>query len=242
MGGKSTLLRQNCIAIILAQLGCFVPAKSFVLSPVDAIFSRIGANDKIMSGESTFMVELTETATIVKNATKHSFLILDELGRGTSSNDGYALAFSVVQYLAEKIKCRTLFSTHFYWLTEQLRFHPFISMYQMEHVKIDNELIFTYKYKPGVCATSYGLECAKLAGIPDYIIQQAKYAAEKLEKIVNNKFEENIAKNIDQTAYSFKSFYTIVNMDKSDVTAIRSHLKQETNHYLSLITAFTADE
>jgi DNA mismatch repair protein MSH6 len=115
----------------MAQIGCYVPAESLTLSPVDRIFTRIGANDRIMAGQSTFMVELQETSNILRHSTKNSLVILDELGRGTSTYDGYSIAYSVILYIAEKIQCRCLFSTHYHMLTEELYKNPLIDMFQM---------------------------------------------------------------------------------------------------------------
>lgn len=190
MGGKSTLLRATCISIIMAQMGCYVPASKCELTPVDRIFTRIGANDRIMSGQSTFMVELYETSNILRNATKNSMVILDELGRGTSTFDGYAIAYSVIRYLAEKVQCRTLFSTHYYMLTEELLSHPFIDMYHMKCV-IDStisEVIFLYKFVKGVCQKSYGLNVARMAGISQEIVESAEESANNLE-------QANLSKN-----------------------------------------------
>eukprot|EP00761_Pharyngomonas_kirbyi_P004414 gb/GECH01004418.1/.p1 GENE.gb/GECH01004418.1/~~gb/GECH01004418.1/.p1 ORF type:complete len:1061 (+),score=256.66 gb/GECH01004418.1/:1-3183(+) len=199
MGGKSTLLRQTCIAVIMAQMGAYVPAQCFKLSPIDRIFTRIGANDRIMAGESTFMVELKETSNILRNATKHSLVILDELGRGTSTFDGYAIAYSVMKYIAEKIGCRTLFSTHYFALTEELNNHPEIDMY---HMKCDvnekcREVTFLYKFTKGVSPKSYGLNVARMAGIPDHVIDKAEdmaklfEATSVMEKLRNSKHKAN---------------------------------------------------
>ena len=114
MGGKSTILRMLCINIILAQLGCYVPARTCKLSITDRIFTRIGASDKLLEGKSTFYIEMEETLNIVKTGTRHSIAILDELGRGTSTFDGVALAYSVLKYIVEEVRCRTLFSTHYH--------------------------------------------------------------------------------------------------------------------------------
>lgn len=121
MGGKSTLLRQTCIAVILAQIGCFVPAQKCALTPVDRIFTRIGASDRILEGKSTFYVEMEETNSILKFATIRSLAILDELGRGTSTYDGYSIAHAVMTHLVTKVKCRTLFSTHYHMLLDQFK-------------------------------------------------------------------------------------------------------------------------
>ena len=121
MGGKSTILRQNCLAAILAQIGCFVPCSSFRLTPVDRIFTRLGASDRILEGKSTFFVEMEETRNILSQATFKSLAILDELGRGTSTFDGYSIAHAVLNYITNNIKCRCLFSTHYHMLLDDFR-------------------------------------------------------------------------------------------------------------------------
>ncbi|KAL0481889.1 DNA mismatch repair protein MSH [Acrasis kona] len=186
MGGKSTVLRQNCVAVILAQLGCRIPASRCVMSPVDRIFTRIGANDRIMSGESTFMVELNETSNILRNATGNSLIILDELGRGTSTFDGYAIAYAVARYLAEVVKCRTLFSTHYFHLTEDLHSNPFVSLYQMAVNENSDtfDVTFLYRFVQGVSPKSYGLSVAKKAGIPMSVIENAKNVAKNFEDVL----------------------------------------------------------
>ena len=131
MGGKSTILRQTCLISVMAQLGCFVPAASCRMTPVDRIFTRIGASDKILSGQSTFFVELAETAMILHHATKHSLVILDELGRGTSTFDGTAIAHAVAEHLVSKSRCRTMFATHYHSLVEEWSFDPRVELGHM---------------------------------------------------------------------------------------------------------------
>ena len=143
MGGKSTLLRQTCIAVILAQLGCSVPAKSCRMSLVDRIFTRIGAADNILAGQSTFMVELSETSKILKESSKHSLVILDELGRGTSTFDGYAIAFSVLNHLMVHTRCLGLFSTHYGNLTKEFVNVPTIGLRYMSFQTDEERLITT---------------------------------------------------------------------------------------------------
>jgi len=121
MGGKSTLLRQTCLGVILAQIGCFVPAQKCVLTPVDRIFTRIGASDRILEGKSTFFVEMEETRTILQHATNKSLVIIDELGRGTSTYDGFALASAVLSYIQNRLNCMTLFATHYHMLLDTFR-------------------------------------------------------------------------------------------------------------------------
>ncbi len=131
MGGKSTLLRQTCMAVILAQIGCYVPAESMTLTPVDRIFTRIGASDRILEGKSTFYVEMEETKNIIQFATNKSLAIVDELGRGTSTFDGYSIAHAVLKYLVNSINCRSLFSTHYHMLLDEFRDAPGIKLYHM---------------------------------------------------------------------------------------------------------------
>lgn len=128
MGGKSTLLRQTCIAVIMSQIGSYVPAEKCRLTPVDRIFTRIGANDNILAGQSTFMVELSETSKILREASPRSLVILDELGRGTSTFDGYAIAYSVLKYLTTHVRCLGLFSTHYGALTSEFMGNPLVKL------------------------------------------------------------------------------------------------------------------
>lgn len=172
MGGKSTLLRQTCIAVIMAQIGCYVPATSLTLTPCDRIFTRIGANDNILSGQSTFMVELQETCKILKEATTKSLVILDELGRGTSTYDGYSIAFSVLKYLVIDIGCLGLFSTHYGMLTKEFEGSDKVKLMFMSFFADQNkrDVTFLYKLVEGVCPDSYGMNVANLAGIPLAIV------------------------------------------------------------------------
>lgn len=153
MGGKSTLLRQTCLGVILAQVGCYVPATSCSLTPVDRIFTRIGASDRILEGKSTFFVEMEETANIIKCATKRSLCIVDELGRGTSTFDGYSIAHAVLKYLVRRIKCLTLFSTHYHMLLDDFRNTKHVDLYHMacRQEPDDDRITFLYKFIKGEC-------------------------------------------------------------------------------------------
>ncbi|XP_072436706.1 DNA mismatch repair protein Msh6 [Chiloscyllium punctatum] len=189
MGGKSTLMRQVGLLIILAQLGCYVPAESCKFNPVDRVFTRLGASDRIMSGESTFFVELSETSSILQHATPHSLVLLDELGRGTATYDGTAIASAVVKELAENIKCRTLFSTHYHSLVEDFSCSTAVSLGHMACM-VENEcedpsqetITFLYKFIKGACPKSYGFNAARLANIPEEIIQKGHKKAKEFEK------------------------------------------------------------
>ncbi|XP_075226760.1 DNA mismatch repair protein Msh6 [Lycorma delicatula] len=189
MGGKSTLMRQLGLIVILAQMGCHVPATSVFLNPVDRIFTRLGANDDIMSGESTFFMELSETSAILKHATKHSLVLIDELGRGTSTYDGTAIAASVLRELTT-MKCRTLFSTHYHSLVEDFKHFKAVKLGHMscmaetdEEVEGNNQemVTFLYKFAEGACPKSYGFNAARLAGVPNNIIKLGQQRAKQLE-------------------------------------------------------------
>eukprot|EP01135_Chromosphaera_perkinsii_P005658 Nk52_evm29s356 gene=Nk52_evmTU29s356 len=187
MGGKSTLLRQTCIAVIMAQIGCLVPAASCKLTPVDRIFTRIGANDNILAGQSTFMVELSETSNILRSATKNSLVILDELGRGTSTYDGYAIAYAVLNHIATTLQCRTMFSTHYHLLTEEFTSCPVVAFYHMacQVNEESKEVTFLYELQEGVCPKSYGMHVANMAGVPSEIVENAEMKAENMEKMLS---------------------------------------------------------
>ncbi|GJP57943.1 hypothetical protein CLOP_g20647 [Closterium sp. NIES-67] len=198
MGGKSTLLRATCVAAIMAQMGCFVPCSSLVLSPADVIFTRLGASDRIISGESTFMVECRETAAVMRCATRDSLVILDELGRGTSTFDGYAIAHAVLDYLTSRLDCRLLFATHYHPLTSEFAGHPQVALRHMAcqvqarksgEGEEDEELVFLYKLHSGACPKSYGLKVASMAGIPSRVVMKATQAASALEHELSDKFD-----------------------------------------------------
>ncbi|PQQ15074.1 DNA mismatch repair protein MSH6 [Prunus yedoensis var. nudiflora] len=186
MGGKSTLLRQVCLAAILAQLGADVPAESFELSPVDRIFVRMGARDHIMVGQSTFLTELSETATMLSSATRNSLVALDELGRGTSTSDGQAIAESVLEHFVYKVQCRGMFSTHYHRLAVDYQNNPEVSLCHMA-CQVGNgdggveEVTFLYRLTPGACPKSYGVNIARLAGLPISVLQKAAAKSREFE-------------------------------------------------------------
>jgi DNA mismatch repair protein MSH6 len=175
MGGKSTLLRQTCLAVILAQIGCFVPAERCLLTPVDRIFTRIGAFDNILEGKSTFFVEMEETKAILEKATSNSLVILDELGRGTSTFDGQALADSVLNHLVNKIGCRGLFSTHYHTLSEKYSASEDVEICRMAYNfdQEKNQLIYLYQLQKGACPSSFGINVAKIAGLPQSVLDKS---------------------------------------------------------------------
>lgn len=184
MGGKSTYMRQIALIVLMAQLGSFVPAKSAKIGRVDKIFTRVGASDDLASGRSTFMVEMSEMANIINNATTKSLLILDEIGRGTSTYDGLAIAWAVTEYLSDKniIGCRTLFATHYHELTELESTLDGVSNFHVAVEKSSNDIVFLHKIEKGGCDDSYGIEVAKLAGVQQEIIKRAWDILSVLEK------------------------------------------------------------
>ncbi|KAA1083414.1 DNA mismatch repair protein msh6 [Puccinia graminis f. sp. tritici] len=191
MAGKSTLLRMTCVATILAQIGCYVPAESAVISPVDRICTRMGASDHIFAHASTFKVEMDDARKILKEATSKSLVILDELGRGTSTFDGHAIAFAVLHRLATHSNCLGFFATHYSALTEDFRAHANIATkYMLTNVdEVTREVVFLYKLSSGVSPRSYGPHVAKMAGIPSKIVQRAISISEKFEKETKDRTE-----------------------------------------------------
>nr|MCR4605877.1 DNA mismatch repair protein MutS [Eubacterium sp.] len=201
MAGKSTYMRQVALIQLMAQVGSFVPAKEAKLSIADRIFTRVGASDDLASGQSTFMVEMNEVAHILKNATKKSLIILDEIGRGTSTYDGLSIAQAVVEYIAEPsiIGAKTLFATHYHELTELDNSLDGVVNYCIAVKEDGDEIIFLRKIVSGGADRSYGIEVAKLAGVPDEVIKRAS--------VISDSFSENETsagkKNIINASYSF---------------------------------------
>ncbi len=182
MAGKSTYMRSVAIITLLAHIGCFVPAESAEIEVTDRIFTRIGASDDLVFGQSTFMMEMTEVATILKNATDKSLLILDEIGRGTSTCDGLSIAWAVIEYVTNNFKTKTLFSTHYHELTELEGMLDGIKNYKIMVREIDGQVIFTHKITRGGANKSFGIEVARLAGIPQTVLDRATTISKKLEQ------------------------------------------------------------
>ncbi|CAD8045359.1 unnamed protein product [Paramecium sonneborni] len=182
MSGKSTLLRLIGVQIILAQIGCAVPSKSFKLVPFDRIFCRLGASDRMLEGKSTFFIELEETKTILENCTSRSLVIIDELGRGTSTYDGVALASAVLRYLSQNIKPKTIFATHYHILLDEFALFKNIQKCVMKHYQEMDKVIFEYKLINGIAEKSFATNVAKIAGIPNEVIQNAKKMELKITK------------------------------------------------------------
>ena len=179
MGGKSTYMRQTALIVLLAHIGSFVPAKEASIGLVDKIFTRIGASDDLASGRSTFMVEMTETAHILHNATEKSLVLIDEIGRGTSTYDGMALAYACCEYLTENIKALSLFSTHYFELTELGKAKQRVKNAHVSATMANEKIVFLYTVEPGPASRSYGLEVASLAGLPQDVLQLASQQLKK---------------------------------------------------------------
>ena len=182
MGGKSTYMRQTALIVLMAYIGCFVPAQRAVIGPVDRIFTRIGASDDLASGRSTFMVEMTETATILHHATEHSLVLMDEIGRGTSTYDGLSLAWACADYLATQIKALTLFATHYFELTELAEQLPGLANVHLDAVEHGDDIVFMHHVQDGAASKSFGLQVAQLAGVPKPVIARARQKLMQLEQ------------------------------------------------------------
>jgi DNA mismatch repair protein MutS len=187
MGGKSTYLRQTALIVILAQMGSFVPARSARLSVIDRVFTRIGASDNLARGRSTFMVEMTETAAILHTATSRSLILLDEVGRGTATYDGLAIAWAAIEYLHSRVRAKTLFATHYFELTELAEQLSGVKNYHVSVKETPSGIAFLRKVEPGAADRSYGIEVAKLAGLPQEVVTRAR------EVLIEHEFAEQQA-------------------------------------------------
>ncbi len=181
MGGKSVYLRQVALTVLLAQMGSFVPAKKARVGLADRIFTRVGASDDLGRSQSTFMVEMTEAANILNNATPKSLVILDEIGRGTSTYDGVSLAWGITEYLHDRVGCRTLFATHYHELAELEERLPRLRNYNVLVHEANDGIIFLHKIAPGSADKSYGIHVAQRAGVPQPVLERARAVLAELE-------------------------------------------------------------
>ena len=211
MSGKSTYMRQLAITIILAQMGSFVPASECTLPIFDKIFTRIGASDDLVSGESTFMVEMLEANNALENATKDSLILFDELGRGTATYDGMSLARAILEYINTKIKCKTLFSTHYHELTDLSETFSNIKNVHVDAIEEDNKIIFLHKVKEGSIDKSYGIHVASLANMPESLIKRAG------EILKNYEQKQPITKHIEQISLNFESEPNVLKEKLKDI-------------------------
>lgn len=225
MAGKSTYMRQVALIVLMAQIGSFVPASSAEIGIVDKIFTRVGASDDLASGQSTFMVEMNEVANILNNATKNSLLILDEIGRGTSTYDGLSIAWAVVEYIADlkKLGAKTLFATHYHELTELEDKLDGVKNYCIAVKKRGDDIIFLRKIIQGGADESYGIEVAKLAGVKNDVIKRAKEIVEKLSVIntdINHDVPERVEDDVQLGFDQFSGQDIINKLQKLDVTTL----------------------
>ncbi len=206
MAGKSTYLRQNALIVFLAHVGCFVPAKRAVVPLTDRIFTRIGASDNLILDRSTFMVEMTEVANILRNATEKSLLILDEVGRGTSTFDGLSIAWAVIEYLTQNIRAKTLFATHYHELTELEGKLEGVKNYKISVREIAGSIVFLRKIVRGGASRSFGVEVAALAGVPEAVTARAKAILRSLEKKDKTRAETPIEEEepIEEERFNFR--------------------------------------
>ena len=195
MAGKSTYMRQVAIIVLMTQIGCFVPASYAEVGVVESIFTRVGASDDLASGQSTFMVEMMEVAQIMNSATSNSLIILDEIGRGTSTFDGMSIARAVIEFVADKQKlgAKTLFATHYHELIELENLLPGVKNYNIAVKKRGDDITFLRRIVRGGTDDSFGIEVAKLAGVPEWIIERAKVILKEIES-------ENLASITESTA------------------------------------------
>src|SRR5690554_3558581 len=190
MSGKSAILRQTALIVLLAQMGSFVPATEVRMGCVDKIFTRVGANDNISMGESTFMVEMNETASILNNLSERSLILLDEIGRGTSTYDGISIAWAISEYLhLHPTRAKTLFATHYHELNEMTESFERIKNYNVSIKEMDNSVLFLRKLVPGGSHHSFGIHVAKMAGMPQQVLQRADSVLKQLE--ASNRAEKN---------------------------------------------------
>ncbi|MCW9012793.1 MAG: DNA mismatch repair protein MutS [Gammaproteobacteria bacterium] len=223
MGGKSTYMRQTALIVLLAHIGSYVPAKRAVIGSIDRIFTRIGASDDLASGRSTFMVEMTEAANILNNATEKSLVLMDEIGRGTSTFDGLSLAWSCAEHLARESRSFTLFATHYFELTALVDEIPTISNVHLDAVEHGDNIVFMHAVKKGPANQSYGLQVAKLAGVPVSVINSAKKKLLKLERQSAGNHEQIIEQTTGQMELFNNNPHPIVeyllDLDADDLTA-----------------------
>ncbi len=215
MAGKSTYMRQVALITLMAHMGCFVPAKQAEISLTDRIFTRVGASDDLALGQSTFMVEMMEVANILNNATNKSLIVLDEIGRGTSTFDGLSIAWSVVEYVSNHMNAKTLFSTHYHELTELENFLPGVKNYKISVKELNGNIVFLRKIVRGGASKSFGIEVAALAGVPQEVIKRAKEISNMLEQ---NDSAKNLAlkasKDIEKTKQKDANYTEVIGILK----------------------------
>jgi DNA mismatch repair protein MutS len=221
MGGKSTYLRQAAMLVLLAQMGSFVPAESLRFGIVDRIYTRIGASDNVARGRSTFMVEMTETATILNTATSRSLILLDEMGRGTATFDGLSLAWATVEFLHAETKARTLFATHYHELTMLAEKLPRVRNLRVGVKEGADGIVFLHNIEPGAASKSYGIEVARLAGLPAAVIQRARHLLRQHEKLERQSVQvETAAEPVQLTIFTPLSQRIVDRIEATEVNSL----------------------
>jgi DNA mismatch repair protein MutS len=220
MGGKSTYLRQAAMLVLLAQMGSFVPAESLRFALVDRIYTRIGASDNVARGRSTFMVEMTETATILNTATNKSLILLDEMGRGTATFDGLSLAWATVEYLHAETGARTLFATHYHELTMLAEKLPRVRNLRVGVKEAAGGIVFLHNIEPGAASKSYGIEVARLAGLPSVVIERAKRVLRQHEKAERQSVQIETAEPVQLTIFTPLSQRIVDRIEATDVNSL----------------------
>jgi DNA mismatch repair protein MutS len=225
MSGKSALLRQTALIVLMAQVGSFVPVKAANIGIVDKIFTRVGASDNISMGESTFMVEMTETAGILNNISERSLILLDEIGRGTSTYDGISIAWSIVEYIHEhpKYKAKTLFATHYHELNEMEKSFKRVHNFNVTVKELENKVIFLRKLMPGGVEHSFGIHVAQMAGMPKSVVERANIILKEMETGGKDKV---IAKNVKEIAQNREGYQlSFFQLDDPVLKQIKDEIK-----------------
>ena len=220
MGGKSTYLRQAAMLVLMAQMGCYVPAAKMRYGLVDRIYTRIGASDNVARGRSTFMVEMTETATILNTATNKSLVLLDEMGRGTATFDGLSLAWATVEYLHAEIGARTLFATHYHELTMLAEKLPRVLNLRVAVKETSSGIVFLHSIEPGAASKSYGIEVAKLAGLPRVVLERARHVLRQHEKQERRSVQVETAEPMQMTIFTPLSQRIVDRIAETDINSL----------------------
>ena len=220
MAGKSTYMRQVAIITLMAHMGCFVPAKSAEISIIDRVFTRVGASDDLAFGQSTFMVEMSEVSNIINNATDKSLIILDEVGRGTSTYDGMSIASAIIEYLSKHLHAKTLFSTHYHELTDLEGRVEGVKNYRVMVKEWDGNIVFLHKIARGSANRSFGIEVAKLAGLPDELISRAKEILNERESAGNVSRQTNIKSEFETNANVAEVINVLKEMDMNNISPL----------------------
>jgi DNA mismatch repair protein MutS len=220
MGGKSTYLRQAAMIVLMAQMGCYVPAAKMRYGLVDRIYTRIGASDNVARGRSTFMVEMTETATILNTATSQSLVLLDEMGRGTATFDGLSLAWATVEFLHAEIGARTFFATHYHELTLLAEKLPRVINLRVGVKESSSGIVFLHSIEPGAASKSYGIEVAKLAGLPKVVLERARHILRQHEKQERRSVQVETAEPMQMTIFTPLSQRIVDRIAETDINSL----------------------